>query len=161
MGISRTMKYATTHRFFSAVLIMTSLMLAAVLLGGCGKSGMPSPRKTQETFTITEHTLSAMGDCVVAKGTASGAVKNVESIILEVAPIQSYDDCPGCPFTPRESGEFPVADIQLDPQNGQFMFSYCPSIQAPMYRWRLVGKNVFRGLPYATTTPKILVMPEQ
>jgi len=155
------MKYATTHRFFTVVLILTTFTLAAALLIGCGKSGMPSPRKNLETFTIAAHTLSAMGDCVVAKGTASGAVKNIDHIVLEVSPIQSYDDCPGCPFTPRESGEFSVADIQLDPQNGQFMFSYCPSVQAPMYRWRLVGKNVFRGLPYATTTPQIMVVPQQ
>ena len=154
------MKGTTLPRFFPPVFILTILMLTALLLGGCGKSGRPSPQKTQETFTITGHSLSPMGDCLVAKGTVNGAVQNVDQLILEVAPIQSQEDCPGCPFVPRETGEFSQDDIQLDIQNGQFMFSYCPSIQAPLYRWRIVGRNAFRGLPYVTTTPRILVMPQ-
>ena len=135
------------------------LLGAACLLAGCGKSGMPSPKKTQDTFTITGHALAPMGDCVVARGAVSGAIRNVEFITLELAPINSYDDCPGCPFAARESGEFTAADAQLDETTGQFMFSFCPAETAPMYRWRLVGKNAFRGLPFATTTPQVMVIP--
>lgn len=135
------------------------MILAACLFGGCGKSGMPSPKKTQETFTITGAALSAMGDCVVARGKIQGAAQNVETLVIELAPIDSYDDCPGCPFVAREYSEFSDYAAQLDDKTGDFMFSYCPASPAPMYRWRLVGKNVFRGLPYATTTPQIMVMP--
>ncbi|MCC8194759.1 MAG: hypothetical protein LIP28_08965 [Deltaproteobacteria bacterium] len=152
------MKRATLYRLLPVV-CLTGLLILTALCGGCGKSGMPSPKKTQDTFTITGPALSPMGDCLVARGTAQGAIRNVEYITLEISPIQSYDDCPGCPFVPRESGEFAASDIQLDPQSGQFMFSYCPAERAPMYRWRLVGRNVFRGLPFATTTPQVMVMP--
>ena len=146
----------TTRGFVLAV-----AFLALFPLGGCGKAGMPTPKKTQDTFTITGAALSAMGDCVVARGTVTGAVRNAEFITLELAPIDSYDDCPGCPFVAREAGEFSDFEAQLDDETGQFMFSYCPVETAPMYRWRLVGKNVFRGLPYATTTPQVMVMPEK
>lgn len=147
------------HGVFATLLCLG--VFAALLLGGCGKSGMPSPKKTQDTFTISGHALSSMGDCVVARGTVNGAIQNVEFIALELAPIESYDDCPGCPFVAREYGEFTAHDTQLDEKTGQFMFSFCPASDAPMYRWRLVGKNAFRGLPFATTTPRVMVMQQQ
>ena len=147
-----------SHCVFCAVILVVGL--ATCLLGGCGKSGAPSPKKTQDTFTITGAALSPMGNCVVARGTVTEAPQNVESITLELAPIDSYDDCPGCPFVAREYGEFSDFAAQLDNNTGEFMFSYCPATPAPMYRWRLVGKNVFRGLPYATTTPQVMMMPE-
>lgn len=155
MGIFRTMSF----RRFSPYALCT-VILTVCLFGGCGKSGFPSPKKTQDTFTITEATLSPMGNCFVARGTITGAPQNVENILLELAPIDSYDDCSGCPFVAREYGEFSDYDAQLDDSTGEFMFSYCPSSPAPMYRWRLVGKNIFRGLPHATTTPQIILMPE-
>ncbi|SBV94241.1 putative Lipoprotein [uncultured delta proteobacterium] len=161
MGILRPMKQRALHRYSLFAGLLCVSVFAAFLLGGCGKSGMPSPKKTQDTFTITGHALTPMGDCVVARGTVSGAIQNVEFLTLEVAPIESYDDCPGCPFVPREYGEFTAYDAQLDEKTGQFMFSFCPASGAPMYRWRLVGKNAFRGLPFATTTPRVMVMPQQ
>ena len=138
-------------------LILVTVVCLAVLCG-CGKSGMPSPKKTQDTFTITGAGISVMGDCLVARGTATGAIDNMSAVSIEVAAIQSYDDCPGCPFVPQEYSELAASDIQLDLESGGFMFSYCPATSAPMYRWRLVGKNIFPGLPYATTTPQIVIM---
>lgn len=120
---------------------------------------MPQPKKTQDTFTITGQTLAAMGNCLVASGTVAGAIQNVSAITLELAPIDSYGDCPGCPFVAREYGEFSASDAQLDEETGQFMFSFCPATAAPMYRWRVVGTNVFHGLPFPSTTPQVMVMP--
>lgn len=139
---------------------MLPLLLGLVLLGGCGKEGMPVPRKTQDTFTITGAGASPLGNCLVAKGAVAGAVANLNTLMIEIAPILSYDDCPGCPFAAQEFGEFTASGIDLDRKSGQFMFSFCPSTPAPMYRWRLVGKNVFPGLPNATTTPQVVVMKE-
>ena len=148
------------HRFFGfPLLLLCCLMLVPPLLAGCGKSGMPIPKKTQDTFDITGASLSPLGDCVVARGTVTGAINLVDKMALEMAPIES-DDCPGCPFVAREFREYSSSDIQLDLETGQFLLSYCPSVDAPMYRWRLVGKNVFLGLPHASTTPQIMVKPE-
>ncbi len=140
-------------------LVFGCVILMACLLAGCGKAGMPIPKKTQDTFSITGAALSPMGDCVVARGTVTGALDNVNTVSLELAPIDSYDDCPGCPFVAREYAEFSVSDMQLDMDTGEFMFSFCPALEAPMYRWRLVGRNVFLGLPYTMTSPQIMVMP--
>lgn len=137
--------------------LVCCLLLAPMLLVGCGKAGMPAPKKTQDTFAITGASLSPLGDCVVARGTVTGAINLVETMALEMAPINSYDDCPGCPFVALESGEYSSSDLQLDPATGQFLLSFCPAAEAPMYRWRLVGKNVFPGLPHATTTPQIMM----
>lgn len=132
------------------------LLASALALSACGKAGMPSPKNKQDSFSFSQPQLTLLGECLVARGNITGATDNLESITLEVAPILSYDDCPGCPFVAQERGEFSSAAAHLDPLSGEFMFSFCPETQAPMYRWRLVGKNVFRGLPNATTTPQII-----
>lgn len=139
-------------------LMLFSLMLSALFLAACGKAGMPVPKKTQDTFTITGAGVTVMGKCLAANGTITGAVDNFDKIMIEVDPIQSYDDCPGCPFVPREYQEFSAPAAQFDVKTGQFMLSFCPAESAPMYRWRLVGKNVHLGLPHATTTPQVVIM---
>ena len=146
------MNISTTKHSYYAVFIAA---ICLFLCGACGKSGMPSPKKTQDTFTITKANVSFVNSCLAVQATVSGAIVNLDSVTLEVAPIQSYDDCPGCPFVAQEYMTFSSADIQLDPQTGTFMLSYCPLDQASLYRWRIVGKNVFLGLPHATTTPQV------
>ena len=127
------------------------------VVSGCGKEGPPSPKKTQDTFTISNAGVSFMNDCLVARATVNGAVDNVDAVTFEIAPIQAFDECPGCPFVPAEYLEFPRNAMQLDPQSGQFLISFCPSAKAPMYRWRLVGKNTFHGLPHVATTPRVAI----
>ena len=147
------------HRISKRYFFPFCLFLFFLALANCGKSGLPVPKKTQETFTIPVATLSSMGDCLVARGEVSGAIQSVDTMILEVAPIDFYDNCPGCPFVAREYGEFSTSGMQLDKETGQFIFSFCPALDAPMYRWRLVGKNIFPGLPHVTTSPQVMVMP--
>lgn len=148
---------------FSRGALFTALLAASclVFIGGCGKSGMPVPKKTQDMFAITEPGIAVIGNCFAARGTVTGAIANVDTVMIEIAPILSYDDCPGCPFVPQEYSEFSASGIQLDQETGQFMLSFCPTVSAPMYRWRLVGKNVFLGLPHATTTPQVVVVHPQ
>ena len=156
MGIFRLMTHQSRCLTRHNVFFLCCLALVLFLVAGCGKSGMPLPKKTQDTFTITGASLSPMGDCVVARGTVTGAANLIDKLVLEMAPIESYDDCPGCPFVAREFMEYSSSDIQLDP-TGQFLLSFCPATDAPMYRWRLVGKNVFLGLPHTTTTPQVMM----
>jgi hypothetical protein len=137
---------------------VSMLMLISLFLAACGKAGMPIPKKTQDTVTITGAGVTVMGECLAASGTVTGAVTNFERIMIEVDPIQSVDDCPGCPFVPHEYKDFSASDAQFDAGTGQFLLSFCPAEAAPMYRWRLVGKNVYPGLPYATTTPQVVIM---
>lgn len=140
-------------RFTLSLLTLTALFLAA-----CGKAGMPVPKKTQDTFTLTGASVTVMGKCLAASGTVTGAVNNFDIIRIEVNSIQSDEDCPGCPFVPQEYQEFSASAAQFDVNTGQFLLSFCPAADAPMYRWRLVGKNVHPGLPHAMTTPQVVVM---
>ncbi|CAK7013181.1 MAG: hypothetical protein DELT_02146 [Desulfovibrio sp.] len=146
------------NRFAVRLFAMPLLLTAIFFLAACGKAGMPVPKKTQDTFTITGAGVTVMGKCLAARGTVTGAVNNFERVMVEVDPIDSHDDCPGCPFNAGESQEFSASDVQFDAKTGQFLLSFCPSTEAPMYRWRLVGKNVHPGLPYATTTPQVVIM---
>lgn len=139
-----------------AVMAALALFLCLPALGGCGKQGRPSPKKTQDTFTITGAAATVMNACLVTNGVVEGAIQNVDTVTIEVAPIVASDECPGCPFVPQEWSEYDGPAIRLDMQSGRFGFSFCPSTPAPMYRWRLVGKNVYRGLPHATTTPQVV-----
>ena len=134
------------------------ILLLALTAVGCGKIGNPSPAKSPDVFDFAASSAASSGNCLVIQGTISGAAANLEYMGLELAPLSGPDDCPGCPFNPRESTEFNDTDIQLD-ANGRFTFSYCPDLAAPMYRWRLVGKNVHRGMPYVLTNPRVVVMP--
>lgn len=151
------MNYAAFIRRRSGVLL--SLTFCLLFCCSCGKSGMPSPKKTQDTFVIAGAGVSFLNDCLVAQGTVNGAAANLDRMTLEIAPIQSYDDCPGCPFAAQEHADYSTSDIQLDFETGKFAFSFCPSATAPMYRWRLIGKNIFLGLPHATTTPQVAISP--
>lgn len=138
--------------------IVSLLALSALLLTACGKEGMPIPKKTHDTFTITGASATVMGQCLAVSATVNGAVTNFDNVRMEIDPIQSYDDCPGCPFVAQEYQEFSASASQFDVETGQFFLSFCPAESAPMYRWRLVGKNVHPGLPYATTTPQVVMM---
>lgn len=146
-----------THR---PVLPFAMVLLAVVSLAACGKAGMPVPRKTQDTFTISEAGVTVLGGCLAAHGTVTGAMRNFDRVMIEVEPVQPYEDCPGCPFVAREYQEFSASAAQFDAETGRFLLSFCPVEAAPMYRWRLVGKNVHPGLPHAATTPQTVIMKE-
>ncbi len=144
----------------SAFIAICCLFFAlALITAGCGKIGNPRPVKSQETFDFSSFSASGAGNCLVIQGAVSGNAANLEYLGLELSPVNGPEDCPGCPFNPREYAEFGASDAQLDAQSGRFAFSYCPDISAPTYRWRLVGKNVYHGLPYVLTNPRLVVMP--
>ncbi len=136
------------------------VFLFALALAGCGKMGDPKPVKSPEMFDFAASSASGTeNNCLIVQGTVNGKIANVETLVLELSPVNGPEDCPGCPFNPREYAEFSASDAQLDDESGRFAFSYCPVTPAPMYRWRLTGKNVYHGLPYVLTNPRVTVMP--
>lgn len=144
--------------FTVSIRALPLLCLSVLLLAACGKAGMPVPKKNQDTFTITGAEVSAIGQCLTAQGTVTGAMGNFDKILFETDPVKSDDDCIGCPFVVSESQEYSAAEAQFDIKTGKFLLLFCPSVKAPMYRWRLVGQNIHLGLPHATTTPQIVMM---
>lgn len=148
-----TIRISISRTFF--VLCLAFFVLFA---GACGKEGLPQPKKSQDLFTFKGITATADGACMVIAGSVVGAIGHVERITLETAPIDSVGDCPGCPFVAREHQDYTPTEAHLDLDSGAFLFSFCPSTNAPMYRWRLVGKNIYNGLPLANNTPQVLIV---
>lgn len=148
-------------RMMKHILIVGMLLLPLVATGaGCGKMGPPRPKDSTVTFAFSGTRASAAGSCIAMQGQITGATRNVDRIDFELAPVDDSANCPTCPFNAREFGEFSLEAANYDPVSGEFFFSYCPAGEADMYRWRLVGRNIYSGLPYALTTPVILVMPQ-
>ena len=146
----------------TSVVAQYCLALAFLVLVGalsaCGVAGQPKPRRAAQDFTLHNVLAVQAGSCMVAHGTAQGVIANVDRIDMELAPIQGPEDCPGCPFNALEHETFTPADANLNMETGVFLITYCPVLKADSYRWRLVGRNVYPGLPYVVTAPQILVM---
>ena len=145
-----------SRRFSCHALIF--LCFFSLLALACGKQGPPRPRVTKDLFTIEESSAFVSGTCMTVQGRVNGSIRNVDRFIIELAPIRGPEDCPGCPFNAREAGEYSIQGANLDMESGGFSFSYCPSIPAEAQRWRLVVRNVYPGLPFAMTNPRIIVM---
>jgi hypothetical protein len=137
-----------------ALLCLCSLTLAL----GCGRRGAPKPKVASEVFAFSETSASVAGDCLSVQGLVTGSIANVARIDIEAAPVRGPEDCPACPFTPVETGEFSVGSSNLDMESGHFVFSYCPHASAQAQRWRIVGRNTHPGMPHTLTMPQVTVM---
>ncbi len=137
------------------------LLSIALILTACGKTGLPRPPQETDAFSFSSTGLSAAGECLLVRGVVQGAIDMVDSILLELAPVDDAGNCPTCPFNAREWSEFRLDQLTLDPTSGAFSFTYCPTSPTNIYRWRLVGRNVHSSLPYVVTTPAIAVLPAQ
>ena len=140
------------------LLCFVALALCFFVLAACGKEGLPRPKKAQDAFSFSESRAIGENNCLVVSGTVSGAVSSLASITLELAGIDTYGDCVGCPFTAHEHTTLSPAEAQLTTDGGSFFFTYCPSSSSRMYRWRLVGNNVRPGIPAMSTTPQIVTL---
>ena len=143
---------------------LSALRLAAVLLcgcallaAGCGKKGFPIPKDASRNFSWQETEAKAVGNCLVFSGSFTGAYQNFDGIRLEIAPVNSPEDCPGCPFVPREVTEIAPREAGFDAKAGTVSFSYCPQ-PANAYRWRLAGISRFNRMPHATMTDRIVIV---
>jgi hypothetical protein len=131
---------------------LTALLFLFCLLAlpSCGKKGPPEPRDSSRTFHWAELTADMTGPCLTFSGALEGAHGNLDSIRMELSPVNGPEDCPGCPFVPRETALFSRADAGFDPQTGDISFAYCP-VPAMAYRWRLIGVNMYSSLPHAVS----------
>ena len=141
--------------------------LCCVLLAvpGCGKKGDPVPQDKKNMFAWenAEAAFTANG-CLAISALMTGAAQNVDGFSIELEPLEPpagstlppelqtpQDTCEGCPFTPRETEELTPQEAIPGEQGTRFRFTYCPTIKAAAYRWRLVAQNVFMSFPYALT----------
>ncbi|MDR2161891.1 MAG: hypothetical protein LBO77_07150 [Desulfovibrio sp.] len=125
-----------------------------VLTAACGKKGDPEPRDEARTFRWAEAEAAMAGPCLAFRGVLEGAFANLDGIRVEVAPVQGSENCPGCPFVPRETAQFSPRDAGFDPASGAVTFAYCPG-PAPAYLWRIIGINIYTALPHAVSPVKL------
>lgn len=133
------------------------ILLALTILTGCGKKAMPQPKDSKEYFAWKNSVATSSGDCINISAELSGAIRNIDGILLEVEPVGANNTCYECPFLPTERQSYNYDNVVLDGKRYQIAMTFCPETKSPAYRWRLVGRNVFRTFPYAMTPVHLLV----
>ena len=130
------------------------LLCCLLLVSACGKKGPPEPRDSSKTFRWAEVNADMAGPCLGFSGSLEGAYGNLDGIRIELSPVNGPEDCPGCPFVPREIALFSPSDAGFDPRSGEIAFTYCP-VPAMAYRWRLIGMSIYTSLPHAVSPVKM------
>lgn len=142
----------TLYTIIATVLILT--------IAGCGKTGSPNPRQATRSFAWQEVNVTPAGACLDIQAIMSGVYSNLDSVLLEFSGV-SDGDCPGCPFVVEEQVRVPELNKAFNPATGELRFSYCPRAQAPAYRLRLVGVNIYDTSRHAVSPVKYVEMPAQ
>lgn len=138
--------------------LIFALMLALAFPVGCGKKANPLPQDAKNVFKwkgskATRATVMQNGtpkNCITILADMTGAIKNVESFLIELEP-QSGEICIDCPFSPSEASQLTPSATQTYEAVTRFTFNYCPTREADSYRLRLVATNVFAAFPYEMT----------
>lgn len=145
---------------FTVIKKQTSLYLFCVLsliIAGCGKVGMPEPQDAQHSFFWDAIQAEPYGTCLAFSGLLSEAHHNLDKIRLELAAINGADDCPGCPFVPKQVLFFSPSEAGYNPDDGTIAFSYCPT-PAKAYRWRLSGISKYSRIPHTISYEQMTVI---
>lgn len=135
------MKACLRKTVFSLVLI-----LSAMILAGCGVKGAPQPDYSRDIFGFTGLTAYLSADGVVTvSGDVTGAFQNVEYLVLEMQPVDG-ELCAGCPFVPQDQYRIDARDAWESENGSGFSVVYRPIFSAGLYRWRIVGHNIYAGI---------------
>lgn len=139
----------------SRILTLVALLCALlVVTAGCGKKGAPSVPGENRQFTFSRLDATLINECIHIQGNLSGSWWNLEQIYVEVQPSAVLGNCDDCPFLPVEQAVYNASDIFVERGNGDITLQFCPMSSSPeikAWRWRIIGKNIVRDLPYALT----------
>ena len=133
-----------------------TLLVCVAFAAGCGKKGNPEPRDGSKAFSWEQVDAVMAGKCLAFSGKLQGAYGNLEGIRLELSPVGGDNDCPGCPFVPREVYLYNPTDAGFNEKSGTISFSYCPG-KAEGYQWRLIGISMYSSLPHAVSSLRTTV----
>lgn len=124
-------------------------VLAVFLLGilaGCGLKGDPRPDFDRDSFSFGEISAVLAADgTVTVSGSLDGAFQNMHFLVLEMQPVDG-ELCKGCPFVPQDQFRIDARDAWESENGSRFSVVYRPIFAADMYRWRLIGHNIYSGI---------------
>lgn len=138
--------------------ILCCLLLIAA---GCGKKGDPVPQDKKNLFSWESADAALTGNgCLAISALMKGAARNVDGFSIELEPLaasadstlpKELADAAGylrrLPLHPARNAGTDAAQAVPTDSGTRFAFTYCPQTKAAAYRWRLVARNVFQGLP--------------
>lgn len=105
------------------------------------------PNYSRDAFGFSELSaeMSPAG-ILTFHGHLTGASQNLEYLVLEIQPVEE-ELCLGCPFLAQEQQRFDAREIVSDESGRTFSFVYSPLSPVTAYRWRLLARNVYAGVP--------------
>lgn len=141
-----------SKRWIRAGTVLVLCLLAG--LAGCGKKDWPSPRAEEDRFTWAGVNGTRQNGCLVARAELQGAYWNLASVRLEIETLA--EPCPGCPFQPTRTVEFPPGSASVTQERELIRVSFCELDQEGFTRWRLAGLNRYSQLEDVTSQVMIL-----
>lgn len=133
------------------ILGATVLLCAALMLFGCGRKGAPVPDYSRDAFAFADLQAEAAADgAVTFSGRVTGASQNLEYLVLEMQAVDG-ELCEGCPFLAQEQQRVDSRDAWENETGSSFSFVYRPVFPGQAWRWRVVGHNLYSGLPDVTS----------
>ena len=124
-------------------------VLAVFLFGalaGCGLKGDPRPDFDRDSFSFGEISAVLAADgTVTVSGSLTGAFQNMHFLVLEMQPVDG-ELYKGCPFVPQDQFRIDARDAWENENGSRFSVVYRPIFAADMYRWRLIGHNIYSGI---------------
>lgn len=144
------------RRRFGVFLAFSFCLLLA--LAGCGRKGAPIPDYSVDEFAFGELSAEAAADgAVTFQGAITGASQNVEYMVLEMQAVDG-ELCEGCPFLAQDQYRIDARDAWENNSGSAFSFVYRPVFPGTIYRWRLIGHNLYSGLPDVTSPMQTVFM---
>ncbi len=136
----------------STWIALLAVVISSLAVSGCGKKSWPEPRSVKERFGWSSVQALREGACLKITARMSGQWGNLEEVALELSPTQEAGACANCPFHPSQRVVLRPGDPGLSLDGPELALEYCQLNPEILYRYRLVGKNVYSGLADAHST---------
>ena len=129
-------------RKFPALLAVC--LALAVALAACGYKSWPKPQAKEDRFEWQSVNYQRKDSCLDIAAQIKGAAKNLDRVIVQ---LQSEDSgCMGCPFQPDIFLEYGPGSTDFQRSERGIHVTTCALTPGKIYRYRLVGVNLYTAL---------------
>ena len=135
------------------------ILLAVLILSGCGRKVWPQPQAGQETFAWEQVNGTSEKGCLRITGQLSGQSAHLASVTIELEPNPISEACLSCPFQPSASRTVDMGSPQVTRTQDTVTLRICELESGRTYRWRLQGNNIYPSLSPAASTVQTTDIP--